>query len=38
MFETVAFGTHAKDAAFDKDNLPEGKNGEGNMNEYVGSA
>jgi hypothetical protein len=37
MFESVAFGTHAKNAAFDKDKLPEGKDGEGDVNEYVGS-
>jgi len=38
MFESVAFGTHAIDAAFDKDNLHEGKDGKGDVNEYVGSA
>jgi hypothetical protein len=38
MFESVAFGTHAIDAAFDKDKLREGKDREGDVNEYVGSA
>jgi hypothetical protein len=38
MFESVAFGTHAKDAAFDKHKLPEGKDGESDVNEYVRSA
>ena len=38
MFENVAFGPHAKDAAFNKDKLHEGKDGEGDMNEYAGSA
>jgi hypothetical protein len=35
MLESVAFGAHAKDAAFDKDKLNEGEDGEGDMNEYV---
>jgi hypothetical protein len=35
VFESVAFGTHAKYAAFDKDKLREGKDSESNVNEYV---
>jgi hypothetical protein len=38
MFESVAFGTHAKDAAFNKNKLREGKDGKGDVNEYVRSA
>jgi len=38
MFESVAFRTHPIDAAFDKHNLSEGKDGKGNMNEYAGGA
>jgi hypothetical protein len=35
MFEAVAFRTHAKDAALDKDKLREGNDGEGDVNEDV---
>ena len=36
MLENVAFGTHAKDAALDKDGLREGDDGECHMDKDVG--
>jgi hypothetical protein len=38
VFEGVAFCARAKDPALDKDCLHEGNDGEGDMNENVGSA
>jgi hypothetical protein len=38
VFEAVALGTRAKDAALDEDKLREGKDGEGDVDEDVGSA
>jgi hypothetical protein len=38
VFEGVALGTRAKDAALDEDELREREDGEGDVDEDVGSA